>query len=177
LPFIGNTETATSTSAVFGYIFGYTSTSSSVAGTINQGSSTSYKYYVPTTIKSVTITKQTVILDYAFHNCTLIGTINIPNGTTEIGDYAFTQCYALTTVVIPKDSLLTVIDRFAFYDCGELTSIYLPSKLTTIGDYAFRHCVKLATVYDASTALNIYAGSESNGYVGKYATNVVYVTE
>ena len=196
LPFIGNTATATSTSSVFGYIFGYTSTSSSVAGTINQGSSTSYKYYVPTTIKSVTITKQTVIPDYAFHNCTFIETINIPNSTTEIGDYAFKNCTVLKRVNSTVDGVLTIptmtsviytyafenckaiteingggnlvtISAYAFYNCSNLSKVTLGTELATIGNYAFAGCSSLNQVNSTNVAtINLPYGLST---IGDYA--------
>ena len=152
LPFIGNTATATSTSSVFGYIFGYTNTSSSVSGTINQGESSKYKYYVPTTIKSVTITTQTVIPDYAFHNCSFIETINIPDTVTEIGDHAFHGCSLLKRVNGTKDGefdipyMAKVINTYAFTGCSALTELNGGENLVTIGDYAFSSCANLSKV-------------------------------
>ena len=196
LPFIGNTVAATSTSSVFGYIFGYTNTSSSVSGTINQGESSKYKYYVPTTIKSVTITAQTIIPDYAFHNCSFIETINIPDTVTEIGDYAFKNCTVLKRVNSTVDGVLTIptmtsviytyafenckaiteingggnlvtISAYAFYNCANLSKVTLGTELATIGNYAFAGCSSLNQVNSTNaTTINLPYGLST---IGDYA--------
>lgn len=196
LPFIGNTATATSTSSVFGYIFGYTNTSSSVSGTINQGESSKYKYYVPTTIKSVTITAQTIIPDYAFHNCSFIETISIPDTVTEIGDYAFKNCTVLKRVNSTVDGVLTIptmtsviytyafenckaiteingggnlvtISAYAFYNCSNLSKVTLGTELATIGNYAFAGCSSLNQVNSTNaTTINLPYGLST---IGDYA--------
>ena len=167
LPFVGNTATATSTSSVFGYIFGFNNTSSSVSGTINQGSSSNYKYYVPTTIKSVTITAQTVIPDYAFHNCKFIEIINLPETTTEIGDYAFSGCSLLKRLNGTKDGefdipyMTTLINTYAFAGCSAMTELKGGENLVTIGNYAFNNCANLskATLGNELKTIGNYAFS------------------
>ncbi|MBQ4269018.1 MAG: leucine-rich repeat protein, partial [Clostridia bacterium] len=78
LPFVGASKDATGYQAVFGYIFGYTTSSSSdtISGATYQyydsSSSSSYKYYhyyIPTSLKKVTITSVTSIGEDAFYNC------------------------------------------------------------------------------------------------------------
>ena len=66
------------------------------------GSSSTYKryvmvsvyYYIPASIKSITITNQTEIPVAAFNNCYFIETINLPDTVESIGDYAFQNCGA-----------------------------------------------------------------------------------
>ena len=119
IPFIGKTATTNQTSeAVFGHIFGrYTSSASTKPdGTVYQGwgkyndsylitgtsgynyaYSSYYRadyYYIPTTIKTVTVTVDTTVPYGAFHNCDFIETITIPLTVTSIGDYAFQNCSA-----------------------------------------------------------------------------------
>ena len=55
---------------------------------------TSYYYYIPTTIKNVTITVQTTIPTAAFNSCSFINTITLPNTVKTIGEYAFQNCSA-----------------------------------------------------------------------------------
>ena len=130
LPFVGNSASAKdSRYAVFGHIFGrYTnSTTSKPSGTTYQGwgqysssyptsgesgrnySSSSYYYadyyYIPTSIKRVTITVDTTIPYGAFHNCSFIETITLPTGATE-GDYAYQNCEAtVNKTYVPKLSV------------------------------------------------------------------------
>ena len=54
----------------------------------------SYYYYIPKSIKTVTITVQTDIPVAAFNNCDFIETINLPDTVESIGDYAFQNCNA-----------------------------------------------------------------------------------
>ena len=148
LPFVGNTISSTTTSAVFGYIFGYSSSSASGRTQNYPG----YYYYISQTIKSVTITKQTAILDYAFQNCSFIESINIPDTTTEIGDHAFHGCSLLKRVNGTKDGevkipyLTKVINTYAFTGCSALTELNGDENLVTIGDYAFNSCSNLSKV-------------------------------
>ena len=106
LPFVGASRTANnSPSAVFGYIFG------SVASTLSSYSGATYQYYnsaysfpyyyyfIPTSLKHVTITDATQIPYNAFYNCSYLESIYIPNTVTYICDYAFYNCRQLDVVI------------------------------------------------------------------------------
>ncbi len=164
LPFVGRKASdSNSKYAVFGYIFGrYTSsTSSKPSGTTYQGwgqyssystSGTSGKnyaysssyyadyYYIPTSIKKVTITLDTTIPYGAFHNCESIETIALPSTVTTIGNYAFKNCSIKS---IDLGSALTTIGNNAFDSCIFLTSVKTPDTVTSIGSYAFNNCISL----------------------------------
>ena len=131
LPFVGATEHSTTISAVFGYIFGYTSTRNinPPTGTVNQYTynGEKYCYYIPNTIRSVTITRQTEIPENAFYNCDFIEHITLPDNTTNIGAYAF-------------------------YNCAALESIYIKASVQIVGEYAFDRCTNL-TIYCEADAL------------------------
>jgi hypothetical protein len=58
----------------------------------------SYYYYIPTSIRKVSITMQTSIPVAAFSNCDFIEEINIPDNATEIGEYAFQNCRSLNRI-------------------------------------------------------------------------------
>ena len=82
IPFVG-AELNGTRNTHFGYIFG--------------ASSSSYNYsYVPSSLKSVTITGGESIAASAFSGCTSLTSINIPDSVTSIGEYAFQNCTALT---------------------------------------------------------------------------------
>jgi|GEM_PF-637704 len=51
-------------------------------------------YYIPTTLKKVTITKGTAIHAGAFYNCDFIEEITLPIDTLNIGENAFVNCNA-----------------------------------------------------------------------------------
>ena len=80
----------------------------------------------------------------AFHKCSSLASINIPDGVTSIGEHAFSSCSSLTSVTIPDS--VTEIGNDAFLGCKSLTSVTIPDSFTSIGDYAFRSCTSLASV-------------------------------
>ena len=182
IPFVGASETASNGyDQVFGYIFGYTTTSSSsysVSETTYQycDGSTYYHYYIPTSIKSVTITRG-IIPNHAFNNCSGLTSVTIGNNVTSIGGSAFSGCTGLTNITIPGS--VTSIGNYAFYGCTGLTSIIVDEgntkyhsagnclietatktlilgcntsviptdgSVTSIGDYAFYKCTGLTSV-------------------------------
>ena len=53
----------------------------------------------------------------------------------KIGDYAFFGCSVLTSLTLPSG--VTEIGGNAFYCCSGLTSLTIPSGVTKIGDSAF----------------------------------------
>ena len=149
LPFVGGSATATSTSSstLFGYIFG---TSSYTGGTSTQqyygNSDSSYAtYYIPVSLHSVTIIGGKLFYG-AFYNCSGLIDVIIGNGVTSIEDSAF-------------------------YGCSGLTSVSIGNSVTSIGGYAFQYCFKLIEVYNQSE-LSLSIGSSDNGYVAYYAKNI-----
>ncbi len=145
LPFVGGRKTATSASSstLFGYIFGSIEFSD-VVETKQYYSQKSYStYYIPSTIKKVTITGGNIFYG-AFYNCKNLISIEIPDSVTTIGDYAFSYCDSLTSIEIPES--VTAIGDSAFRGCSSLTSIEIPDSVTTIGNCAFYECSSLTSV-------------------------------
>ena len=150
LPFVGGSvKTESDTYQYpFGYIFG---TSSYTGGVETKqkyyGSSTtsttSSTYYIPASLKSVTITGGNILYG-AFRNCSSLTSITIPDSVASIGDYAFYQCSGLTSITIP-DSVAS-IGNSAFYQCSGLTSITIGNSVTSIGNSAFHHCSGLTSI-------------------------------
>ena len=140
LPFVGESRTATTTNGVFGYVFG--ATSSNISGTVQQffSSNKSFYYYIPSSLREITITDATRLSYGAFYNCSFLSTITIPDSVTSI-------------------------DNYAFFNCSGLTSITIPNSITSIGDYAFSGCTGLTAVYYSGTqeqwnAIEIGANNE-----------------
>ena len=86
----------------------------------------------------------TSIGDEAFHWCSSLTSIIIPEGVTSIGDEAFYYCSSLTSIVIPEG--VTSIGNSAFSFCSGLTSITIPEGVTSIGNSAFSHCSGLTSI-------------------------------
>ena len=114
LPFAGDSRNSVYGNP-FGYIFGTSSYSGGVATVQYYYWSTSPNtydtYYIPSSLKSVTITGGNIVYG-AFYNCSGLTSITIGNSVTSIGNSAFS-------------------------DCSGLTSITIPDSVTSIGDYAF----------------------------------------
>lgn len=195
LPFVGAKAGVTASDTYqypFGYIFGISEyTGGTATEQVYYGSSasktTSTTYYIPTSLKKVTITGGNILYG-AFYKCssltsvtignsvTSIGTnafrycsslieITIPNSVTSMGTAAFSGCTALQSVMVPDS--ITSITNSAFYGCSSLTSIEIPNSVTSIGDNAFNGCSSLMSIEipDSVTSIGINAlliGSSDN---------------
>ena len=168
IPFVGSSiKTASDTYQYpFGYIFG---TSSYTGGVSTRqyyyGSSTSSRtssdYYIPASLKSVTVTGGNILYG-AFYGCYGLTSITIPDSIRSIGSSAFYDCSSLTSVTIPDS--VTSIGSSAFYDCSSLTSVTIPDSVTSIGSSAFYDCSSLTsvTIPDSVTSIGSSAFSGCN---------------
>ena len=91
--------------------------------------------------------------EYAFHNCTNLTSVTIPNGVTSIGYVAFDGCANLTGVTIPNS--VTSIGQYAFRRCSRLTRVTIPDSVTSIGDSAFYCCSGLTSVTIGNSVTSI----------------------
>ena len=80
----------------------------------------------------------------AFHSCTSLTSIEIPNSVTSIGNHAFAYCSGLTSVTIPNS--VTSIGGGAFRGCTGLTAVTIPNSVTSIGGIAFSYCSGLTSI-------------------------------
>ena len=72
--------------------------------------------------------------DYAFHDCSSLTSITIPESVTSIGNYAFDNCTALKKVIIEDGSTTLSLgyngsSQGLFYDCP-LEEVYLGRNLS-----------------------------------------------
>ena len=86
----------------------------------------------------------TGIVGEAFHDCTSLTSITIPNSVTKIAAGAFSGCSGLTSITIPNS--VTDIGQYAFKGCSGLTSVTIPNSVTYIGDGVFWLCRSLTSV-------------------------------
>ena len=156
LPFVGGSKKTLSdyNRYPFGYIFGRASFNGSIA--VEQKyygvqETTSNTYYIPTSLKSVTILGG-YIMSYAFQNCSSLESVKLPN-ITSIGEAAFWGCSSLINVEMP--SCLNNIGSYAFKDCISLSYINISRNVTTIEDYAFWGCTSLESVTIPSSVTSI----------------------
>ena len=176
LPFVGASKNATSYQSVIGYIFGYTtkSSSSTISGATYQycdsSSSSSYKYYhyyIPTSLKKVTITGGSVG-SYAFAYCSSLTSVVIGDSVTSIGRYAFYGCSSLTEITLPfiGASKGGASNTYFGYIFGASSygynSEHVPASLKkvtitggNIGSYAFYDCDSLTSVVIGDSVTSI----------------------
>lgn len=167
IPFVGAKSGVTSSDtyqAPFGYIFGTSSYTGGTATTqryygSSTSSTTSTTFYIPSSLKSVTVTGGNILYG-AFSGCAGLTSITIPDSVTSIGAYAFDACEGLTNITIPDR--VTSIGNGAFRDCTGLTSVTIPNSVTNIGFSAFWNCKGL-------TSVTIGNGVTSIGYDAFYS--------
>ena len=161
VPFVGKSRTATVYEAVFGYIFGYTTTQQ-----VSTGSSTSlpYKSSSETTFTDTKYSNVTgAIWQYSCFN--YYGYYYYNGSTTYalkgycLQSYFYYIPTTLTTVVITD---ATVIPEEAFYNCANITSVTMNNDVTTIGQNAFENCTKLATANIGTGITTIRADAFKN---------------
>ena len=168
LPFVGASAKIESDTNQYpmGYIFGTRSYAGGVATKqyfyYSSSSITSETYYIPSSLKSVTI-KDGNILYGAFSGCSGLTNVKIGNGVTSIGGHAFSGCGGLTSVTIGNG--VTSIGSYAFSGCTGLTSVTIPDRVTNIGSSAFRDCSGLTnvTIGNGVTSIDSYALSGCSG--------------
>ena len=179
LPFVGQSESATDYTSVFGYIFGskqissgstpanvtYEKMSGKSGYTTQYPMKTSstyskiYAYYIPVTLREVTITTQVNIPSCAFQNCDLIETITIPEKVESIGSHAFYNCSGLTRLNSETDGefnipkAVTNISDYMFYGCSQAVEFTMGS-IETIGSHAFYNC-SLVEYFNSETQYKI----------------------
>ena len=85
-----------------------------------------------------------VIYYYAFYNCELLASVEIPDSVKSIGCSAFGGCDSLISVIIPAS--VTSIDEWAFSSCLSLTSVVIPDSVISIGRSAFAYSNSI-TIY------------------------------
>ena len=115
----------------------------------------------------------TSIGDYAFHGCSDLTSVSIPNSVTNIGEGAFGECTGLVSVTLNSNAIasktytsgsnlntvfgsqvieyiigneVTSIGNYAFYSSTGLTSLTIGNGVTSIGDRAFYGCTGLKNV-------------------------------
>ncbi|MBD5086573.1 MAG: leucine-rich repeat domain-containing protein [Clostridiales bacterium] len=97
----------------------------------------------------------------AFFNCNSLQTISIPCNLKSIGSEAFANCRSLKSVEFSSNSNLTNIGNGAFSYCNKLESIEIPNKVKSIDNNTFSNCSALRSIiFEKSSSLTgIYANA------------------
>ncbi len=93
----------------------------------------------------------TTIGKHAFHNCSGLTGITLPESIARIGDYAFNSCSRIQSVAIPAPFVTVTIGDYAFQSCTALESLTLPNLLSRIGDFGFAGCSALSSILCLAT--------------------------
>ncbi len=111
-----------------------------------------WAFHECTSLESIVIPEGVVRIGHsAFSGCTTLASVTVPKSVTEIGDAAFSHCTALKSVTIPDG--VTSIGESAFYRCSGLERIALSSSVSEIGVHAFEDCTSLEYItVDAGNA-------------------------
>ena len=115
-------------------------------------------FHYCTSLTSITIPNSvTSIGKEAFSNCNNLVSVTIPNSVNSFGEAAFVSCTSLTSIAIPNS--VTSIEKFTFIGCSSLISITIPNSVTSIGDWAFSECRSLTSVTIPNSVTSIGEGA------------------
>ncbi len=184
IPFIGSSLEMSESTRLYplGYIFGSSAYDYSIQITqtyYDSGWKKSKEYSFPVSLKSLTICggevckyalenlsmlQSVVLLDgvtniknNAFYRCSRLASVTIPSSVESIEDGVFFGCCSLTNIEFPVNSQLTQIGNSAFAICTKLTSIVIPNNVTSIGIQAFYECTNLTSITIPSSVTSIGA--------------------
>lgn len=104
------------------------------------------KDFLPKTLKSVTITNQETVPDYALSDVSTLEKLTFVE-TKTLGHYACSNLPLLRSVELGK---VENIEMYAFSDDAALASITLPEGLKTIDEFAFRNTALTTLTFPAS---------------------------
>ena len=143
LPFVGGIKNAKTASAstLFGYIFGTTNYEGSTE-TKQEYNYFLVTYYIPTSLKSVTISGGKLLYG-SFYNCSNLTSINLGNDVSSIGELSFYNCSA--PIIWGDNATVQSFDTFAFSGYKGETLI-IPESVTTIHNRAFTDCYTLKSI-------------------------------
>ena len=75
---------------------------------------------------------------HAFHRCSELTSVKIPDTVSSIGSGAFYYCSNLESVIIPNN--VTSIGESAFEYCSNLESVIIPNRVEIVKPYTFNEC-------------------------------------
>ena len=141
---------------VNGIYYNLDSYSLTAAVTYNKFNSGEYsgKVSIPSSVSYNGNVYSVTSINYAFHGCSGLTSINIPSSVTTIGPASFYGCSNLTSITIPNS--VTSIGSSTFEDCSGLTSITIPNSVMSIYNHAFAGCKSLTSITIPNSVMSIY---------------------
>ena len=101
-----------------------------------------------------------------FSDCTMLATVNIPDGQSQISASLFYNCKSLSNISFP-DGLKTIGNE-VMRSCSALKNFSLPDSLTTIGSSAFEYCYSLTKVIFPAGFASLGGSAFSGCYIKTY---------
>lgn len=126
--------------------------------------------YLPKMLKTVTLTKETYILEEAFAGCSYLENINFLADVTYIGSRAFANCVALKEFVIPDS--VTEIGEKILENCSSIKTIKIGENITSIPDLGKEN--PLFGIDKVTSSLERYYVSEGNKVYSTDPRGVIY---
>ncbi len=139
------------------YLFGTTEVTGATSTTVSYNASGSKAYFIPNSLKTVTITGN-VVPNYALNGFSGVEEVVFAGTVEEIGAHAFENCASLYKIAL--DETTTVVGDYAFAGCKTIAALDL-SKVATIGEHAFYGCTLLG--YSANVGTINLAAATSIG--------------
>ncbi len=146
LPFVGSQQgNSGEEAACFGYIFGERSYQGgvSIQQTYDTGFKTYENFYIPSTLRNVTITKESILNYGAFQNCSMLTKIELNNEIIQVGVSCFEDCSKIEEINLQS---ISIIPASLFSGCISLKKFTINSSVDTIGEKAFKGCSALSSI-------------------------------
>ena len=179
IPFVGAEAGKTSSDTYqypLGYLFG---TDSYTGGTkvkqyyygSSTSSTTSTAYYIPSSLRSVTVTGGNILYG-AFYGCSMLTSVTIPDSVESIGNYTFYDCRGLTSINYTGDIAgwcgidglgnITGSGRTLYIGGQKIEGeLIIPDSVTEIKEYAFSGCAGVTSVTIPDSVISIGEGAFS----------------
>lgn len=118
--------------------------------------------YVPSTLRTLTVTCDEDLPEGAFYECTGLVTLNINADIKRIGERAFYRCRRLKYLNITAEGFDGVdeIGSYAFGYCSALGEVTLSASVAELPDGAFYACSSLRTL-NVGTEVNVLPQSHT----------------
>ena len=117
-----------------------------------------------------------VIGDYAFYNCDLLESVEIPLNIEFIGERAFDNCSSLTNLVLQNKD--TIVDASSFKNCSNLVNITFNGEIAEFNYSSLKAALLMnsqemtITCTDGTTYLNVSVGNMIITYSDDEVQNV-----
>ncbi|MBR2444899.1 MAG: leucine-rich repeat domain-containing protein [Clostridia bacterium] len=102
--------------------------------------------------------------NYAFSQCTVLESVQLPSNLTRVTHGMFNGCTALNDIVIPET--VTNFVNYCFQNCSSLETINIPSGAKEFGQYSFKGC---SSLYYINGTNGVLIFNEGTTYVNSFA--------